>query len=140
MQIAIDQAKRGKLHSGGSPFGAVIVKNDRVVARAFNKVKAKIDCTEHAEISVIRKASLKLKSHKLTNCVLYTSCEPCMMCMGTTRWADIESVYFGASAEDAKNHGYIYCDAYYQLDQQKRRQEFNFYQLMRDEAVAIWEN
>lgn len=139
MQQAIDLALRGATYKGGGAFGALIVKDGKVVARAYNKVRSKHDCTQHAELSVIHKACLKLKSEELRGCVLYTSCEPCMMCLGACAWANMDAIYFGASAEDAHQHGYVYSNSFFAIGKEKRHAEFNMHQLMRDEAVDVWE-
>ncbi len=140
MQQAIALANRGKTEEGGGPFGAVIVKKGHIIAKAYNKVHKKKDLTQHAELAVIQKACKVLKSKDLSKCILYTSCEPCMMCLGACHWARFSAIYFGASAKDAKRYGYIYSDIFYASDNKKRLQEFNMHQIMRDEAVHIWKN
>ncbi len=137
MQRAIALAHEGK-YKGGGAFGAVIVKNGSIVTEVYNTVKKEQDCTQHAELSAVQKACGILKSKDLSDCILYTSCEPCMMCLGACYWAGFKHIYFGASAADAKEYGYVYSNMFYASDIEKRYQEFNMTQLLRDEAVAVW--
>ncbi|CAL66573.1 nucleoside deaminase [Christiangramia forsetii] len=138
MSRAIDLAREGRDMDNGGPFGAVITKGDEIIAESCNKVLAKEDCTEHAELRAIQKACRKLNSSSLQGCVLFTSCEPCMMCLGAAYWADFDNIYYGASALDAKEYGFKYSDMYYKTDADKRHQEFKMIQLCRDKAVQLW--
>ncbi len=106
MKIAYDEATKGMLANDGGPFGAVIVKNDKIVATAHNEVLKLKDPTAHAELSVIRKASQVLDSFDLSDCVLYTTCMPCPMCLGAVFWARITTVYYGATEDDAARGGF----------------------------------
>ena len=87
LQIAIEEAMKGIQNGEGGPFGAVIVKNDQILVRAHNRVIIENDPTAHAEIVAIRLACKTLKDFQLSDCVLYTSCEPCPMCLGAIYWA-----------------------------------------------------
>jgi len=138
MRKAIDWAAKGSKTEGGGAFGALIVKDGTIIAEGHNQVGAKTDCTQHAELAMIQEACTKLGSKSLKGCVLYTSCEPCLMCLGTTRWAELDQVFYGASAADAKDAGYIYSDLFYNSHTGKRHAEFKLKQLLRDEAVAVW--
>ncbi len=138
MRQAIALAKKGKESIDGGTFGAVIVKDNTVVAAVHNLVRGSQDCTQHAEIRAIQTACQHLNSKDLSDCTLYTSCEPCMMCLGGCYWAGFQKIFFGASAEDAKEHGYIYSDMFYGSDRQKRYTEFNMQQLLKEEAIAVW--
>lgn len=106
MKIAYDEAVDGMLKNSGGPFGAVVVKNGEVVSKAHNNVLLSKDPTAHAEINAIREASKTLDSFDLSECVLYTSCKPCPMCLGAIFWARISTVYYGASEEDAAYGGF----------------------------------
>jgi len=106
MKIAFDEATTGMLLNEGGPFGAVIVKDNKIIAKAHNRVLISKDPTAHAEINAIREASQKLNSFDLSGTTLYTSCMPCPMCLGAIMWARIENVYYGATAEDAKKGGF----------------------------------
>ncbi len=106
MKIAYDEATDGMLANDGGPFGAVIVKDDKIVAQAHNEVLKSNDPTAHAEINAIREASRILGSFNLSGCILYTTCKPCPMCLGAIFWARIGSVYFGATESDAARAGF----------------------------------
>jgi guanine deaminase len=106
MKIAYDEAVSGMLANEGGPFGAVIVKDGKVIAKAHNKVLASNDPTAHAEVNAIREASKVLGTYDLSETVLYTSCEPCPMCLGAIFWARIQTVYYGATKEDAQRGGF----------------------------------
>ena len=138
MRKAISWAQQGKQTQGGGAFGAVIVKDGNIIAEGHNQVGAQTDCTQHAELAMIQQACKQLQSKSLKGCVLYTSCEPCLMCLGTTRWAELDRVYYGASAADAQEAGYVYSDLFYNSHTGKRHVEFKLKQLLRNEAVAVW--
>lgn len=93
---SIKEARKGIKTGKGGPFGAVIVKNGRIIARGCNCVTSKKDPTAHAEVVAIRKACQKLKSFELKDCVIYSSCEPCPMCLGAIYWARLKALYFAA--------------------------------------------
>lgn len=101
MQMAIDLSVRNVAEDGG-PFGAVIVRNGEVIATGVNRVTASCDPTAHAEVSAIRAACAKLKNFKLEGCTVYTSCEPCPMCLSALYWAGVDKIYYGNTKEDAK--------------------------------------
>jgi tRNA(Arg) A34 adenosine deaminase TadA len=106
MKIAYDEAVDGMLKNEGGPFGAVIVKDDRIISKAHNSVLVTNDPTAHAEINAIRKAAKVLGTFELDGCILYTSCKPCPMCLGAIFWARISTVYYGADEEDAARGGF----------------------------------
>jgi len=115
MQIAFDEATNGVLHDEGGPFGAVIIKDDVVIAQAHNRVLLTKDPTAHAEVNAIRLASSKLDSFDLSGCILYTTCMPCPMCLGAIMWARIRRVYYGAKEEDAAKIGFDDLNFYKRL-------------------------
>lgn len=94
------------VRNGGGPFGAVITRNGEVVATGVNRVTANNDPTAHAEVTAIRNAAQKLGTFDLSDCEIYTSCEPCPMCLGAIYWARLKKVYFANNKEDAKNIGF----------------------------------
>jgi guanine deaminase len=100
------EAIRGVKKNQGGPFGAVIVRKDKIIARAHNTVVSGVDPTAHAEINVIRKAAKKLKTFDLSDCELYSSCEPCPMCISAIYWARIKKVYYVATRLDAAKAGF----------------------------------
>ena len=112
MLQAIKDALVGVQKNHGGPFGAVIVKNDKIIAKAHNMVVKLNDCTAHAEINAIKKASKKLGTFDLSECDIYTTCMPCPMCMGAIKWANIKTVYYGATSEDADSIGFRDKDFY----------------------------
>jgi tRNA(Arg) A34 adenosine deaminase TadA len=122
---AIEIANNGIL-SGGGPFGAIIVKENKIISEAFNRVILNSDPTAHAEILAIRQASSVLQSHDLKNCTLYTSCEPCPMCLGAIYWAGIKKVVYSCDRIDAEESGFsdkmIYSEI--MLDPLKRKISF----------------
>ena len=118
MQIAYNEATDGMLHNEGGPFGAVIIKDGKIIASAHNEVLKTKDPTAHAEINAIRKASQKLNSFDLSEAILYTTCQPCPMCLGAIFWARIKTVYYGATKEDAKKGGFD-DSLFYQLLQEE---------------------
>jgi guanine deaminase len=97
LQLAVDNVDSGE----GGPYGAVIVKDNQVIAASANKVTSTIDPTAHAEIMAIRAACQHLNDFRLTGCVLYTSCEPCPMCLGAIYWARLDKVYYACNRFDA---------------------------------------
>ena len=105
----LQKAVQESAHSvrvGCSPFGTVIVKDGVIIAKAHNQVVSRQDPTAHAEVSCIRKACRKLKTHDLSTCVLYTSCEPCPMCLNAAKWANITQIFYAASRDDADAIGF----------------------------------
>ena len=105
MREAISLADNN-VRNGGGPFGAVIVKDGKVVATGVNRVTANNDPTAHAEVSAIRNACKKLKTFDLSGCEIYSSCEPCPMCLGAIYWSRIKKIYYGNSKADAKDIGF----------------------------------
>ncbi len=106
MRAAIKEAQKG-IHQGhGGPFGAVIVKDGKVVARGHNQVVKNNDPTCHGEMQAIRAASKKLATFDLTGCDIYTTGEPCPMCMGAILWANINKVYYGCNIDDTEKIGF----------------------------------
>lgn len=106
MQIAYAEANDGMEADAGGPFGAVIVKNEKLIASSHNEVLKTKDATAHAEINAIRKACEVLDSFDLSGCILYTTCKPCPMCLGAIFWSRIETVYYGATEDDALRGGF----------------------------------
>jgi tRNA(Arg) A34 adenosine deaminase TadA len=105
LQKAIEIAKNG-INIGGGPFGAVVAKDEKILAEAFNRVVLTNDPTAHAEILAIREAAKVLGSHNLAGCTIYSSCEPCPMCLGAIYWAGIERVVYGYERKDAEKAGF----------------------------------
>jgi tRNA(Arg) A34 adenosine deaminase TadA len=105
MARAIELAELS-IQSGGGPFGAVVVKDDKILAEAHNQVVRDHDPTAHAEVRAIRLAAAALGDHVLTGCTVYSSCEPCPMCLGALFWSRVDRVWFAATREDAAAAGF----------------------------------
>lgn len=137
---AIELSKKASLeYATGGAFGAVIVKNGKIVAEGMNRVVASHDPTWHGEMEAIRMACITLQSHKLPDCILYTSAEPCPMCMAACYWAGIEQVFYAATVEDAKTYGdFDDLPIYQQLALPKDKRSIKLTQLCREEAIEIW--
>jgi guanine deaminase len=106
MKIAYNEATEGMLANDGGPFGAVIVKDGKIISQAHNEVLKSNDPTAHAEINAIRRASKILNNFDLSGCSIYTTCKPCPMCLGAIFWARISTVYYGATDRDAAKAGF----------------------------------
>jgi guanine deaminase len=140
LRRAIELSARAALeYSTGGVFGAVIVKDGRIVAEGMNRVVASHDPTWHAEMEAIRLASVTLQRFKLDGCTLYTSAEPCPMCMAACYWAGIDQVYYAASVDDAYQYGdFDDRPIYEQLALPKEKRSVKLTQMLRDEAVTVW--
>jgi guanine deaminase len=138
MQMAIDLSEYNVKNGQGGPFGAVIVKEGMVLARSANKVVPTNDPTAHAEISAIRLACQELGSFSLAGCEIYTSCEPCPMCLGAIYWARIDKIYYANTKADAAAIGFDDHFIYEELDLPMEKRKLPVVQLMRDEALGIF--
>jgi guanine deaminase len=128
-----------KMNAGhGGPFGAVIVRNGQIIARGFNNVTSSNDPTAHAEVDAIRKACAALGTHQLTDCELYTSCEPCPMCLGAIYWARPRKVYFGNTKHDAAQAGFDDQFIYEELAIPLQQRAIPMEQLLRSEALTAF--
>lgn len=139
MQAAIDLAREGMNKGVGGPFGCVIVKDDAIVGRGCNSVASTNDPTAHAEVMAIRDACRNLKTFQLTDCEIYTSCEPCPMCMGAIYWARPKKVYFGASRHDAAHAGFDDSLIYTELTAPLHERIIEITSFGRDKAVEVFE-
>ena len=106
MRRAIELSRHAINTNLGGPFGAVVVRGELVVAEGFNRVTSSLDPTAHAEVTAIRAACTALGTYQLTDCEIYTSCEPCPMCLGAIYWSGITRIYFANSREDAAAAGF----------------------------------
>ncbi|HOK04921.1 MAG TPA: nucleoside deaminase [Victivallales bacterium] len=106
MLEARNEAMKAVKSGDGGPFGAIIVKNGKIISKAHNMVIALNDPTAHAEVLAIRKACQKLKSYSLTECEIFSSCEPCPMCLSAIYWARIPKLYYGCTRDDAEKIGF----------------------------------
>ena len=120
--------------SGGGPFGTIIVKDGKIIASGSNQVTTSNDPTAHGEIVAIRKACKALNSFQLKGCSIYTSTEPCPMCLGAIYWARPDRVYFGNTKEDASEINFDDSFIYKEIEIPKDERTIPFFQLMREEA------
>ena len=134
MKMAIALSEQNVTQSLGGPFGAVIVKDGKVIAKSANKVTTSNDPTAHAEVSAIRMACKKLKTFDLSGCVIYTSCEPCPMCLGAIYWSRIDLIYYAKPKKDAAEIGFDDQFIYDELDLPMDKRKLPVVQLLRDEA------
>jgi tRNA(Arg) A34 adenosine deaminase TadA len=125
--------------TGGGPFGAVIVKDGKIIAKAANSVTKLNDPTAHAEINAIRIAAKKLNTFDLSGCEIYTSCEPCPMCLGAIYWAHIDKVYYANTKEDARNINFDDAFIYEEILKPIDKRNKPFVQLLRNEAIKAFE-
>lgn len=138
MQEAIAMASEGSQNLQGGPFGAVVVKDGQIIGRGNNRVVIGNDPTAHAEVTAIRDACQHLGSFKLDGCEIYTSCEPCPMCLGAIYWSRIEKIYYGANREDAAVIGFDDNFFYEELAKQIEDRRVKMVPMMRDEALVAF--
>jgi len=129
----------GNVRNGGGPFAALVVKDGAVIASGVNLVTSTNDPSAHAEIVAIRNACRKLQNFQLTGCEIYTSCEPCPMCLGAIYWARPERVYYGSTKEDAAQSGFDDAFIFAQLALPSSQRKIQFVTLLREEASKAFE-
>jgi len=138
MRMAIELSEDNVKQGQGGPFGAVIVKNGMFISGSANRVIPENDPTAHAEISAIRLACRELGTYNLEGCEIYTSCEPCPMCLGAIYWAHINKIYYANTQKDAAGIGFddslIYTELACNMDDRK----LSFVQLLREEALTAF--
>ena len=135
MQQAIDLSIENVANDGG-PFGAVIVRDGEVIATGTNRVTATCDPTAHAEVSAIRAACAKLGDFKLAGCTIYSSCEPCPMCLSALYWAGVERIFYGNTKEDAKAVNFDDSFIYDQIALDYSERSIPCINIMREQALA----
>src|SRR5579862_3843172 len=134
IQLAVDNVVSGK----GGPFGAVVARDGDIIAEGANEVTRSNDPTAHAEVLAIRRACQKLRLFELKACELYTSCEPCPMCLGAIYWTRLSRVYFGSFAADASKAGFDDSFIYREIAQPHAQRGIPMIQMMRQEALAAF--
>ncbi|MNQ93975.1 Guanine deaminase [compost metagenome] len=142
MKLAISLSEKNVSESLGGPFGAVVVKDGKIIAKSGNKVTTTNDPTAHAEVSAIRLACKKLKTFDLSGCVVYTSCEPCPMCLSAIYWARIETIYYANTKVDAAHIGFDDKFIYDEIEKPMAKRTLPIHQMMRTEAqqaFRLWE-
>ncbi len=125
--------------NGGGPFGAVIARNGEIIATGVNRVTANNDPTAHAEVSAIRAAAEKLGRFDLSDCEIFTSCEPCPMCLGAIYWSRLNKIYFANNKTDAKNIGFDDSFIYDELALPRDQRHLSAEEMMRNEAIKAFE-
>lgn len=137
MREAIRLANKS-VQNGGGPFGAVIVKDGEIVAGSSNSVTIDNDPTAHAEVNTIRKACKRLGTFDLSGCYIYTSCEPCPMCLGAIYWARIDRIYYGNTRKDAADIDFADDFIYEELDKPLDKRSVPIIPMLRDEALQTF--
>lgn len=135
MSRAIDLARIGVAENAGGPFGCVVVKDGEIVGEGNNRVTSTNDPTAHAEVIAIRSACEALGSFQLDGCTIYTSCEPCPMCLGAIYWARPEKVFYACTREDAAAIGFDDDFIYRELEKPNDKREMSLMNIMRSEAL-----
>ena len=139
IQLSIENVRSGR----GGPFGAVVVRDDAIIGEAANQVTSTNDPTAHAEVLAIRAACKRLDSFELEGCEIYTSCEPCPMCLGAIYWARLSRIYFGNLDADASKIGFDDSLIYREIAQPHSQRKIPMIQMMREQALGAfraWEN
>ncbi len=124
--------------NGGGPFGAVIARDGEIVATGVNRVTANCDPTAHAEVSAIREASKKLGTFNLSGCEIYSSCEPCPMCLGAVYWAHLDALYYGNTKDDARDIDFDDSFIYEEIAMAPEKRRLRSRNFMRDEALEAF--
>ncbi len=132
------QLSVNNIDNGGGPFGAVIVKEGKIIAEAANSVTNDNDPTAHAEVNAIRKASKLLNTFDLSDCQIYTSCEPCPMCLGAIYWSGIKTVFYGNDKQDAADINFDDRFIYEEIERPIAQRNVKFKQLLKDEAIVAF--
>ena len=137
---AIELARQGMISGKGGPFGCIIVKGEEIIGEGSNQVTSTNDPTAHAEVVAIRNACKHLDHYQLEGCELFTSCEPCPMCLGAIYWAHLDKIYYANTKDDAKNidfdDSFIYDEIALSPDKRKKPSE----QMLREEAIKTFED
>jgi tRNA(Arg) A34 adenosine deaminase TadA len=139
LQRAIALSQQHMQANAGGPFGAVIVRGDQLVAEGWNQVTSSVDPTAHAEVVAIRHACKALNNFSLAGCVLYTSCEPCPMCLAAAYWARVDRIVFAAGRADAAAIGFDDAFIYEQIPLPTDQRSVPMQQALRDDAVKVFQ-
>ena len=126
-------------NNDGGPFGCVVTKEDKIIAEGSNKVTLSNDPTAHAEVVAIREACKKLNTFNLSGCDLYTSCEPCPMCLSAIYWSHLDNIFYANTRGDAKNIGFDDSFIYSEISKKKEDRKIPIKQMLRKEALKAFE-
>ena len=138
MRKAIELSRNGMRNNEGGPFGAIVVKDGKIVGQGNNKVTSTNDPTAHAEVVAIRDACKNLGTFQLDDCIIYTSCEPCPMCLGAIYWARPKKIYFGCSRKDAADIEFDDDFIYKEIPKPIEERQIETSQLLQSEAVEVF--
>jgi guanine deaminase len=139
MEQAIALATENVTSGAGGPFGSVIVRDGKVIATGVNRVTTTNDPTAHAEVTAIRNACAALKSFRLDGCEIYTSCEPCPMCLAAIYWAHCDAIFYGNTAKDAAEAGFDDEHLYDELKRPITQRRIPTVNLLREKAISSFE-
>jgi tRNA(Arg) A34 adenosine deaminase TadA len=140
MRRAIELAQNGIDSNDGGPFGAIVVRDGEIIGEGCNRVTSTNDPTAHAEVVAIREACKNLSSFQLDGCVIYTSCEPCPMCLGAIYWARPAKMYFACRREDAARVGFDDALIYEEIERPIEARRIESVNFLRDEGLRVFEN
>lgn len=140
MRRAIELAQVGIDKGEGGPFGCVIVKNGEIVGEGNNKVTSTNDPTAHAEVVAIRNACQNLQTFQLEDCVIYTSCEPCPMCLGAIYWARPKQIFYACNKSDAANVDFDDQFIYEEIERPTEERHIKTVNFLREEGLKVFEN
>lgn len=135
IELSLEKMKSGE----GGPFGAVIVKNGKIIAEGWNQVTSSNDPTAHAEVNAIRKACKTLNTYSLQGCEIYTSCEPCPMCLSAIYWARLDKIYFANTRQDAAKINFDDEFLYQEIGKHISNRQIPMVQMSRDQAIKVFE-
>jgi len=138
MQRAIELAREGMHNGHGGPFGCVVVKDQKIIAEGWNQVTSTNDPTAHAEVTAIRRACEKLGTFQLDGCVIYTSCEPCPMCLGAIYWARPDRVFYACDRQDAADIAFDDQYIYDEIEAPIDDRQIPFTQIQQAQAVEVF--
>jgi len=139
LEMAVDEAFKGMRSGEGGPFGAVIIRDGRIIGKGHNTVLSSKDPTAHAEINAIRHACGHLNDHRLTGAVIYTNFEPCPMCLSAIYWADIRSLYYCNGRTDAEKLGFMDAHLYHEISLKEDQREIKISRISVPEMEALME-
>lgn len=139
MQAAIDLSRKGVNHNDGGPFGCIIVKGDAIVGRGNNCVTSQNDPTAHAEVVAIRDACKNMETFQLDDCEIFTSCEPCPMCLGAIYWARPKAIYYANTREDAARIGFDDSMIYDEMNTPIAERKIPIHKMESSEALKVFE-
>ena len=138
MQMAVDLSQYALDSKSGGPFGAIVIKQGKIVGSSGNKVFLNCDPTAHAEVMAIRDACKNLKSTDLSGCEIYSSAEPCPLCTAAIYWCKIEAVYYSNTEEEAMEHGFVDKEILAELRKSKEKRSLLFKKIKNSQAIQVF--